>query len=122
MIVLDTNVVIYYLKANPRIVEWLESEIDKGTLFVLSAMSIVELLGFPGITPQEIFLVEQIMRSATIIDVDISIARIGAVLRKDLRLTAIDSVIAATAITLQASLASRDMAFRKIRDIRVISP
>ena len=122
MIVLDTNIVIYYLQGNSDIVNWLERELKNDSHIALSALSVVELLGFPKITADEQFLINQLFRTILIVDVDFSIAREAARIRREQKLKTIDSVIAATAVILHAPLVSRDMVFKHIRDIEVIVP
>ncbi|MEK7083705.1 MAG: PIN domain-containing protein, partial [Patescibacteria group bacterium] len=64
----------------------------------------------------------QLFRTILIVDVDFSIAREAARIRREQKLKTIDSVIAATAVILHAPLVSRDMVFKHIRDIEVIIP
>ena len=120
MIVLDTNVIIYYSQNDPKVVRWIEQEIKQGTLFVISTMSVVELLSFPNVSLRETFLIERVLRSARVIDVDMSHAREAARLRIRYGLKAIDAVIAATASIFDIPLASRDKIFSKLTELNLI--
>ena len=120
MIVLDTNVIIYYSQNDPKVVRWTEQEIKQGTLFVISTMSVVELLSFPNVSLRETFLIERVLRSARVIDVDMSHAREAARLRIRYGLKAIDAVIAATASIFDIPLASRDKIFSKLTELNLI--
>ena|SRR3989338_7939678 len=122
MIVLDTNIVILYIKNDREVVQWLKGQRSKGELFCISTITVVELLGYPKISAEEAVLIEIWMRRISTIDLDLSIAREAARLRRELKLRASDAVIAATAVLLHSSVATRDMAFKKIRDIKVLVP
>lgn len=122
MIVLDTNVVILFIKRDTLTVEWINSQRSKGQRFCVSTITVVELLGFRNISEEEIFLVESWLQYVLVLDVDGSIAREAARIRREMKLTTTDSVIAATAVLLKSPVATRDIAFKKIRDIEVIVP
>mgnify|MGYP001589568722 CR=1 FL=1 len=122
MIVLDTNVVILFNKRERTVVEWIKRQRLKGESFCVSTITVVELLGFPKISQKEMLVIEQCLRLVLVIDVYLSIAREAARIRRELKLTASDSVIAATAVFLRAPMATRDIAFKKIRDIDVLVP
>lgn len=122
MILLDTNVVIFFIKRDPVTVEWINSQRSKGERFCVSTITVVELLGFRNISDDEIFLIESWLQYVLLLDVDGSVAREAARIRREMKLTTTDSVIAATAVLLKVPVATRDIAFKKIRDIEVIVP
>ena len=121
-VVLDTNIIILYLHDDVSIVRWVDSQRLRRNVIAISTMTVVELLSFPRISPEEVFSIEQWLRDVLVIDVDLSIARESALLRRQTGLTTTDSIIAATAVLLKASLATRDVAFKKIRDVSVLVP
>lgn len=122
MIVLDTNIVILFVQGDEEIVRWVNRQRKNSELFGISTMSVVELLGFPRISPEEIMRIEQWLKALYVVDVDTSIAREAAQLRREFRLSAIDAVIAATAVIMRATLATRDVQLKRIRDIEVVKP
>lgn len=123
MIVLDTNIVIGYIAGGDMVLgKWLETQTERGEQFALSAVSVVELLGFAKITELERSAIAFWMQRTRIIAVDHSLAIIASNLRRDLRLSTTDSIIAATAVVLDASLATRDKDLKRVRAIKVISP
>ncbi len=122
MIVLDTNVIISYIQDDPSMVRWIDQALLREERFVISSLTIVELLGFKKLAERDEFLIEQWIRQVLVIDVDSSMARTAARLRRNFTLTAIDSVIAATAETLRVPLASRDQTFVKVKNLRIIVP
>lgn len=120
MIVLDTNVVIYYIQDEPRAVRLLDRLRSRGEQFAISTITITELLSFPRITPEEAFLIERWTRSLVIADVDVSIARTAAGLRREHRITAVDAVIAGTAHILKAKLLTNDRKLLRLREVEVV--
>lgn len=122
MILLDTNIVIGYLAGDLALAKWMENQSAHGEVFVLSVVSVAELLGFSKITTAEILAIEHWLQDIVIIDVDLSISRAGAALRRQYHLTTIDCLIAATAELTRTALVTRDKAFKKIKGIRVFIP
>lgn len=121
MIVLDTNIIIYYIKSQPDIVAWIERHRRKEQ-FAISTVTATELLSAPQTVDEEFFAIEHWLKFLLVVDVDLSIAREAARIRRSLRLNTMDSIIAATAVILHAPLATRDIDFKRIRDIHVIVP
>lgn len=122
MILLDTNIIIYYLKSGADVVKWLDKKREDEETFAISTLSIVELLSFPNITSTELFLIERWLNTILVIDLDASIAREAARLRRLYKLNTADSIVAATAAILNSPLASRDGGFKKISDIELLIP
>ncbi|MEK7102234.1 MAG: type II toxin-antitoxin system VapC family toxin [Patescibacteria group bacterium] len=122
MLVLDTNILIYYLKDDKPISRWLEAMVLKGEHFAGSTITVAELLGYTKITNEQTFLIEQILRTLVLVDVDLMVAREAARLRRIYRFKTVDSIIAATAVLLHAPLVTRDAVFKKLRGCRIITP
>lgn len=122
MIVLDTNIIISYIQDDPLIIRWVDQALLLQERFVISSLTIVELLGFKKLTERDEFAIEQWLHQVLVIDIDSSLARKAARLRRNFSLTTTDSIIAATAASLYASLVSRDKVFAKVKDIKTIVP
>lgn len=122
MLILDTNVVIEYVQAVPRIVTWIETERNQRTLFAISTVSVVEMLSYPNSSTEETTALEQWLGFRLVLDVDLPIGRAAATLRKRYQLQTVDSIIAATAIVHHGTLVSSDRAFRKISELELIVP
>jgi predicted nucleic acid-binding protein len=94
---------------------------SRGEQFAISAMTVTELLSFPRITLEESFLIERWMRSLVIADVDVSIARYAAGLRREHRITTVDGVIAATTHILNAKLVTNDQKLLRLKKIETVN-
>lgn len=121
MVLLDTNIIIYYLKGHEVVSNWLETKINKGETFAISTLSVVELLGFKNITTVEQISIQRLLQTVMIVDVDINIAHEAARIRQENNLGTVDSVIAATAKILGAELVTNDKTFRKVLGMQVSS-
>ena len=122
MIVLDSNIVIEFAQAQPATVRWLETALDAGELFALSAVSFVEVFRKPNLPDYERLVLEHWIRFRLLIDVDLSIARLAATISRTHRLKTVDSIIAATAILNDSQLASRDEDFTRVGELSLIVP
>lgn len=60
--------------------------------------------------------------SVLTVNIDLSLAREAGRIRRELRVNTVDSIIAATAVLLNCPIATRDLDFKKIRDVKVIVP
>lgn len=122
MIILDTNIVILYLQGENDICQWIDDCLSKGKKFAISSITVVELMSYPKISLAEIFQIEQWLHAVLVVNIDTSIAREAARLRRVKAITTTDAVIAATAILFKVSLATRDKRLSKMRDLNVVMP
>lgn len=121
MLVLDTNIIIYYLKGNDTIAEWLENRIIRNETLAVSVLSVVELLGYKNITATERIDIQRLLSTILIIDVDTHIAQEAGRIREQYQTGTVDAVIAATAKILSAELVTNDKNLRKILGVKITS-
>ena len=89
-------------------------------MFGISTLAVIEILSYKDSSIEEMFAIERWLRFLLVLDVDLSIARIAAELRKQYGLKTVDSVIAASALVSHWPLASRDRVFRKVKELNLI--
>lgn len=114
MIVLDTNAVISHLNQGDL------SEILRANQYAVSTITIAELLRLKGIGDEERYVIEDFISSCLVIPVDAKIARTAAEIGRTRATKLPDLLIAATAISLLATLVTdntRD--FKKIPRLRI---
>ena len=117
MYTLDTNTIIYYLKDDPDAVAALRDIFSRDTPLYISAVTEIELFGFPTLNDQEAEQIEALLRTVAIISVDSRIARTAGLIRRTHRVNIADSVIAATALFTGTTLLTRNIRdFRKIQN------
>ncbi len=117
MHLLDTNILIYYLKGIKKV----DSFVETGENTMISIISNIELLGKKKLRSKEIFKLREFINTFMIINLDSEIADKAAILRRR-GIKMGDAIIAATAWHFDASLVTHDIAFTKIKEIKVIDP
>ena len=120
MPLLDTNILIYSGQA--QFASVLIPFVTNRNNFV-SAISLVETLGFQRITPAQIVYFESIFRVLQIAPVDNSVIEKAIEIRRSRKMSLGDSLIAATAIVLDEPLITRNTTdFIGIDNLIVINP
>ena len=119
MHLLDSNILIYGSKpGNEFMDEWLLPDAAN-----LSAISIPEVLGFPGLTTEDEAMFEALFANLHLHEVSITILRKAAELRRNRRMKLGDSIVAATALTIGADLVTRNVDdFKHLAGMRIINP
>lgn len=118
MYTLDTNTIIYYLKDDPDAVAVLRDVFSQDIPLYISALSEIELFGFPRLSDREAEQIEALLRTVAIIPVDSRIARTAGLIRRTYRVNIADSVIAAAALFTGTTLLTRNTRdFRNIPNL-----
>lgn len=120
MRVLDTNILIYFLGADPDVSRRLDTWRDAHETFAVSTLVQVELLSLPRLTPKEIERIDGLLATMTMVPVDTSVARLAAEFRRRYRVKLADAVVAATAFLQEAPLVTRNAKdFSRVKEIEV---
>jgi predicted nucleic acid-binding protein len=115
MYTLDTNAIIYYLKADKVVVSFLDDILKRDVPIYISSITEAELFSYSDLEAQEIVQIESILETLSIISIDSRIARIAGSIRAKNRTGLADSIIAATALFTGTSLLTRNVRdFRKV--------
>ncbi len=118
MYTLDTNAIIYYLKDDAHTTSELNRIFALEKPIYISAITEIELFGFPNLTKKEEILIQELLQTLAVIPVDSRIARIAGTLRRKYGLKLPDSAIAATALFTGSILLSRNVKdFQKVPDL-----
>jgi predicted nucleic acid-binding protein len=115
--VLDTNILIAYLKGEPEVMAALGQWRQEGRGLVVSSISFAEVLALPALSGTEIQVVTRFMRSFLCIPFDERLAEKAARLARLYRLKIPDAAIAATAVDCDMPLVSRDKVFRQVKEV-----
>ena len=121
MFTFDTNAVIYYLKGEVSIAELLESMVRAYVPIFIATVTEVELLSLPTPTAIKNERIEAILPLFSIVQLDSKVARKAGELRRfHKKLKLADSVIAATALAMHSTLATRNVKdFKKISGLMI---
>ncbi len=116
---LDSNILIYFSKPDG---EFLSRWVGDPEAAV-SIVTRIEALGFSDFSPGEAEAIERALQSLPVVPLTDAIAERAITLRRQRRMKLGDSIIAATAVALDAELVTRNVGdFRHIPDLRLIDP
>ena len=119
MRLLDSNILIY---AGQPEHAFLDAWMRPATAQV-SAISIPEVLGYPGLTAEDEAIFEAWFAELAVHAVTEQILRQAAALRRQQRMKLGDSIIAATALALGAELVTRNVDdFKHVAGLEIINP
>jgi len=97
-ILIDSDVIIWYLRGKPEIVEKLSILFDSSHLFIF-VITITEI--FAGAKKSEYKIIDELFSSIGIVEISIEIAKLGGLFinkyRKNYKVEIADSLIAASA-------------------------
>ena len=111
LILVDTNILIYLLKGDERLITLLEDKV-----LVISVLTEIELLSFPNTSLEEISKIKKLILDCQVIQLDQAIKEEAINLRKAYKLKTVDSIVAATAKSLDIVLITADKAFSKLHE------
>jgi predicted nucleic acid-binding protein len=119
MRLLDSNVIIYATDPeNEWLRVWLETE-----PFAISQVSLIEVLGYHQITPEEITDLQDFLYSSNVLPVSDEAARRAIALRQQRKMSLADSILAGTALENDWEFVSRNVDdFKWIEGLRLVNP
>lgn len=109
---LDTNIILYILSGDRTIAEYLYLK-----KLYASVISEIELLGFRNLTKKEETEISDFLSQFRIIYIDEAIKKEAVSLRKQYHLKLPDSIIAATAISLNLTFITADKQFKQVNNL-----
>lgn len=123
-LLIDSDILIDHLRKEKKALDFLDTEIEKGSLLFLSVVSRAEI--YAGMRKGEDDVVCSLFEIITPLNVDATIAdKAGEYLRKFGKSHALnigDAIIAATASEMELSLATRNVKHYPMKDISVLKP
>jgi len=111
-LLLDINVVLYYLSGDQTIKELLN-----GKSLYVSFITELELLGYRGISEDEKVQIKLFLKECNIVNITEQIKEQAIKIRKAYQMKLPDSIISATSIYLEVPLLTADSDFNKIEEI-----
>lgn len=119
---IDTNILIYHTKGSQHTIAFITDLINKHA-FNISILTKIEFLGWDKHTPDGYEKCKRLLDRATIYSLDDTIADKTIELKRKLNIKLADAIIAATAISNNLKLLTRNVDdFKMIDEIEVINP
>lgn len=120
---LDTNSIIYYLQGYKELDKIFERFVAGIATPMISIITEIELLGFPGITSKDERLITKLLTNFQVFDVEKKISKETIKLRRQYTIKIPDAIIAATALNNEAILVTRDEEdFKRIKHLDILNP
>lgn len=114
-LVLDTNAVLYVLTGDETLADFLfEKEL------YISIITEMELLAYKHITAKEQAQIVAFIKELKVININNAVKTAAIEVKKASQMKLPDSIIAATAISLQLSLVTSDKQFKTLKGLDVI--
>lgn len=108
MLTLDTNILIGYLNDEERIVRQMQVWRGEGTRLFISVVSEIEVLALPKLDSEMLSRIERFLGEFTVIPLDVQLAKLAAMVRREFRFNLGDSVVVATAHLTGSALVTQD--------------
>lgn len=118
--ILDSNICIAYLNGDVSVIDALSYWKEEGRTIFISSLSITEVLSYPSLAPNEVEDAKSFLEGFISIPFDNHLAEIAASFRRIYRISTPDAAIAATALTRNVPLVTRDHQFRKIKELTIV--
>ncbi len=116
---LDTNVVLGLLQANPDTLALIDHCDAQSCQCAYSAITRMELLGFTGITPAEKSLISDKLAQLTYVPISVAVEDEAIRLRCTHRIKLPDAIIVASALLLRAELLTHDKPLAGIASVEL---
>lgn len=107
----DTNAILYILKGNPCVKEYLQSDL------VFSIITEMELLGFPQISQTESVSINNFLDTCQFCNITNDIKNKTIELKRKYNIKLPDAIIAASSICKEIPLLSADVIFNRITEL-----
>jgi predicted nucleic acid-binding protein len=121
MYTVDTNAIIYYLKGDASALSFFNTALLKNEPLYVSTVTEAELFGFPALSVAEEEKISALLGSLPGIPITSEMARRAGYLRRTFGLSLPDSIIAATALSMQTTLVTRNVRdFRHVPELHVL--
>ncbi len=111
---LDTNIIIYILNGDKIIADYLSQKI-----LYTSIICEIELFSSKSLMPKEEKQIKNFLQEFKIILIDSSIKDLAILFRKQYSLKIPDSIMAATAVSLEMPLVTSDKGFKPIAELQI---
>ncbi|MCS7053020.1 MAG: type II toxin-antitoxin system VapC family toxin [Ignavibacterium sp.] len=119
----DTNIFIYYLKDDEVVTSLLKEEFISENKIFYSIINEIELLSFPKLSSDESLVIKNFLSCFSRVYISDNIINRTIEIKRKHNLNLGDSIIAATALELEAILVARnEKDFSKIIEIKIFNP
>jgi predicted nucleic acid-binding protein len=111
----DTNILLYLLSGDETVAEMLD-----GRHIVISFVTELELLGYKDLSESDLNIIQELLKEATVIDINPEIKRLVVLLRKNYKIKLPDAIVVASALYANLPLVTGDKQLSQINEITLL--
>ena len=112
---IDTNILIYIIKGNPKVEYFAKSEI-----LAISYITEMEVLGKYQISEDEMQIIGNVLENCCVFEMDTQIKQYAINIKQHTRIKLPDAIVAATAIKNNIPLVTADEDFKRIANLDLV--
>ena len=111
----DTNILLYLLSGDETVAEMLD-----GMHIVISFVTELELLGYKDLAESDMNIIQELIKEATVLDINPEIKRLVVLLRKKYKIKLPDAIVVASAIYANLPLVTADKRLSLINELSLL--
>jgi predicted nucleic acid-binding protein len=122
MYVLDTKAIIYHFKGEQKVEAFILDKFAGREVLVVPTIVVTEFLSYFEADETDVRRLKELLNYVEVSSLTLAIAELAGKLRKQFKMSLGDSVIAATAFSLGASLVTRNVKdFKKVKGLNIVA-
>ncbi|WP_162055194.1 type II toxin-antitoxin system VapC family toxin [Pontibacter pamirensis] len=111
----DTNILLYLISGDETVAELLD-----GKHITISFVTELELLGYSNLSESDSKIIQELIREATVIDINAEIKRLVVLLRKNYKIKLPDAIVVASALYLDFPLVTADKQLSQVDELTLL--
>jgi predicted nucleic acid-binding protein len=111
----DTNILLYLLSGDDTVAEMLD-----GRHIVISFVTELELLGYKDLSESDLNIIQELIKEATVMDINPEIKRLVVLLRKTYKIKLPDAIVVASALNANLPLVTADKQLSQINELTLL--
>ncbi len=111
----DTNILLYLISGDETVAELLD-----GKHIAISFITELELLGYKDLSESDFKVIQDLIKEATVIDINAEIKRLVVLLRKNYKIKLPDAIVVASALYSKLPLVTADKQLSQISELTLL--
>jgi predicted nucleic acid-binding protein len=111
----DTNILLYLISGDETVAELLN-----GKHIVISFVTELELLGYKDLSESDLKIIQELVKEATVLDINEGIKHLVVLLRKSYKIKLPDAIVVASALYSNLPLVTADNQLSQINELTLL--
>lgn len=112
---IDTNILLYLISGDETVAELLN-----GKHIAISFVTELELLGYKDLSESDLRIIQELLKEATVIDINSEVKRLVISLRRNYKIKLPDALVVASALYLNLPLVTADKQLSQISELTLL--